>query len=309
MALRTPKNTGRAAGAKEFGAKHVTTELIGFSDADSLPERSAISQMVGFFNDPKVGAVTSRVFVGNSKNFLSRIQAIEYKIIAFTRKLLGFLDSIYVATGPLSIYPKKAFDDVGGFDMANLTEDIELTWHLVSKGWKVEMSVPAVVRSHVPTTVRSWFHQRIRWNVGGMQTVSKYRKKIGQCGMLGLFIMPLFVLSWFIGLTGLAFLGYRFFNFVVTRYLITMFSVEAQVALVSMQDINLNPSILFLFGMLLFAAGLLYTITALMHSKEQGRIIGHRIRDIFIYSFFYLLMYPPLLIISFFKFMRGYNTW
>ena len=67
--------------------------------------------------------------------------------------------------------------------------------------------------------------------------------------------------------------------------------------------------ILFFFGMLLFALGMMYTLTALMHSKEKGKIIGYRVRDIFIYSIFYLVMYPPLLIVAFYKYMRGYSEW
>ncbi len=309
IALQTPKNTGKASGAKNFGIKYVDTELIGFSDADSLPNQNAISKMIGVFNDVKVGGVTSRVFVSNPTNYLTRIQSIEFKIIAFTRKLLEFLDAIYVTTGPLSIYRKEAFDEVGGFDENNLTEDIELTWHLVSKGWKVKMSIPAIVRSSVQKTIKTWFHQRIRWNVGGIQTVAKYRKKFLQTGMLGVFIMPFFILSWFLGLTGLMFLAYRLIKFIMIKWLITQYSVAAQVALVSMDNFSLNPSILFLFGMILFSLGLGYTIIALSYSKESGRIVGYRIRDIFIYSFFYLLVYPPLLIVSFYKYLRGYDTW
>jgi cellulose synthase/poly-beta-1,6-N-acetylglucosamine synthase-like glycosyltransferase len=309
IALQTPKNTGCAAGAKNFGVKYVKTEMIGFSDADSLPNKDAISKMIGFFNDPKVGGVTSRVFVGNPKNYLARIQAIEYKIIAFTRKLLGFLDSIYVTNGPLSIYRKTAFDQTGGFSETNMTEDIELTWHLVSKGWKIKMSIPAIIRSEVPTTVKAWFRQRIRWNVGGIQTVSQYRNKILECGMLGYFIIPFFVLSWFLGLTGLFFLAYRLSKYLITKFLIAKYSIAAQVAIVSMEDIKLNPSILFIFGLALFTLGIAYTTTALIQSKEKGRITGHPLRDIFIYSFFYLLMYPPLLIVSFYKYFRGYSTW
>ena len=265
--------------------------------------------MTGFFNDPKVGGVTSRVFVNSAKNFLTKSQAIEYKIIAFTRKLLGFLESIYVTNGPLSIYRKKAFDQTGGFDSSNMTEDIEITWHLVSLGWKIHMSIPAIVRSYVPTTIRTWFHQRIRWNVGGIQTVAKYRKKFFQCGMLGLFILPFFILSWLLGLTGLFFLTYRFAKYIMVKFLVAKYSVAAHVALVSMEDFSLNPSILFFFGAILFSLGIIYAITALMYSKENGRIIGHPIRDIFIYSIFYLLMYPPLLIVSFYKYLRGYDEW
>jgi len=307
MAVQTPKNTGRAAGAKNFGAKFVKTELIGFSDADSYPEKDAISKMIGFFNDKKMGAVTSRVLVSNKKNKLAKIQAIEYKIIAFTRKLLGFLESIYVTNGPLSIYRKSAFDDVGGFDINNLTEDIEITWHFVSKGWKVEMAIPSVAFTNVPTNIKSWFKQRVRWNIGGLQTISKYKSKFFQCGMLGLFIMPFFIMSWFLGITGLFFLVYRLGRYLIGKILVAKYSVASQVALVRYEDLSLNPSILFFFGLVLFALGFTYTIIAMAYSRENN--FKHRVHDIFIYSIFYLLAYPPLLIISFYKFMKGENKW
>ena len=54
FACQTPKNTGCAAGAKNFGAKFVNTELIGFSDGDSFPEKDAISNMVGFLMTKKL---------------------------------------------------------------------------------------------------------------------------------------------------------------------------------------------------------------------------------------------------------------
>ncbi len=307
--VKTPKNTGNAAGAKNYGSKFVKTELIGFSDDDSIPQKTAISKMVGFFNDAKVGAVTSRVLITGKKNFLTESQAIEYKIIAFTRKLLGFLESIYVTNGPLSIYRKTAFDEVNGFDEKNLTEDIEITWHFVAKGWKVQMAIPAIAYTHPPSKVKAWFKQRIRWNVGGLQTVAKYRKQFLNTGMLGLFIMPFFIFSWFLGITGLFFLTYRFSQYLIMKYLVTKYSIIADVPLITAKELTLNPSILFFFGMLLFALGLIYTLVGLVYSKEEGRFTGHKIRDIFIYSIFYLLMYPPLLIWSFYKYLRGYNKW
>jgi len=308
MALRTPKNTGRAAGSKNYGAKFVKTELIGFSDADSIPRKDAISKMVGFFNDPKMGAVTSRVLVLNRKRRLSKIQAVEYKVIAFTRKLLGFLDSIYVTNGPLSIYRKKAYDQVRGFDIKNMTEDIEITWHFVSKGWKVQIAIPAKVYTVVPTTIKGWFRQRIRWNIGGIQTILKYRRKFLQCGMLGIFIMPFFVLSWILGITGLFFLGYRLTKYLMMKFLVAKYSVVAQVALVSMKDFSLNPTILFFFGVVLFVLTMAYLFLALAYSREI-EFKRHSLCDIFIYPFFYLMVYPPLVLLSIYKYLRGYNTW
>jgi len=44
----------------------------------------------------------------------------------------------------------------------------------------------------------------------------------------------------------------------------------------------------------------------LFYSKEKSRT---SILDIFIYAFFYLLMYPPLLIISFYKLIKKDMKW
>ena len=308
-AYRIPKKSGRAAGPKNYGLKFANTELVAFSDSDSFPNKNAVSKMVGFFNDPKVGGVTSRVLVENPNNQLSRSQALEYKIIAFTRKLLEFIEGIYVTNGPLSIYRKEALDDVKGFDEKNLTEDIELTWAIIAKDWKVRMAMSAVVKSKVPEKIKIWFKQRIRWNVGGIQTIAKYKKLFFRKNILGYFIIPFFTFSWFIGLTGLFFLAYRLFKHISMKLLVAQYSVASEVALITMDNFKLNPSILFLFGILLLTLGLLYTVLGLFYSKEKGRITGHPVQDIFIYSIFYLLMYPPLLVVSFYKYMRGYNEW
>jgi len=138
LAVKTPKNTGKAGGAKNYGAKFVNTDLIGFTDADSYPQESAIRKMIGFFDNEKTGAVTSMVLVKKREKLIEKLQAIEYKIIAFTRRLLGFVDAIYVTPGPLSIYRKSVFEEVGGFDEKNLTEDIEITWHLILKKYKLK---------------------------------------------------------------------------------------------------------------------------------------------------------------------------
>lgn len=308
VALRTPKNTGKAAGAKNYGAKHVKTELIGFSDADSFPQKNAIEKMVGFFNDEKVGAVTSRVLVKNNKKYLEKAQGIEYKVIAFERKLLGFLDAIYVTNGPLSIYRKKAFDDVNGFDENNLTEDIEITWHFVGNGWKVHMALDAVVFTVVPNTVKAWFKQRVRWNVGGIQTIAKYKKTFFKHGMLGYFILPFFITGWVIGIVGMFFLIYRAYRNILVRSLTITKSATAEVALITFREVQLIPNVMWFFGGILLICGFIYTLTGLIHAghKDAPR---PSLLDIFIYAFFYLLMYPPLLIYSMYKSLRGYSSW
>jgi len=308
IACQTPKNTGCAAGAKNYGAKFVDTEVIGFSDADSFPEKKAISSMIGFFSNPRIGAVTSRVLVQNRNTFLSRLQAIEYKVIAFTRKLLGFVGGIYVTNGPLSIYRKEAFDKVGGFDESNMTEDIEITWHIVKEGYLVKMALAAKVYTVVPETLKVWIRQRIRWNVGGLQTIVHYSKYWLKCGMLGTFILPFFTFSWLIAIFGLFILIYRVSRAMIVRYLATSYSVQAQTAILSMRDLNLSPNILVFFGVATLVMSLSFTGLALLYSKEQ-QFKRHGLIGVLIYMFIYLLLYPVVLVTSIYKYLRGYRSW
>lgn len=307
-AVQTPKNTGNAAGAKNFGAKFVDTELICFTDADSYPDRDSISKMIGHFDDPKVGAATSMILVKNKNNFLEKVQAIEYKMIAFTRRLLSFVEAIYVTPGPLAIYRKTAFDKIGGFDQKNLTEDIEITWHLVAAGYVIKMSSASRVYTVAPKKFKVWFKQRIRWNIGGIQTINKYKGHFRKAGMLGNFILPYFIFNWVLGVVGISVLVYRVFRTIVVRYLATTYSVQSQVSVLSLSDINMTPSVLVFFGVSSLIMNLFLVAMALSKSGEKTHK-KDRLFNVLFYMFFYLLAYPVILFTSIFRFIFGKTTW
>ncbi|MEK6829995.1 MAG: glycosyltransferase [Nanoarchaeota archaeon] len=308
VALQTPKNTGRAANAKNYGAKFAKTELIGFTDADSFPEKDALSKAVGFFNDQRVAGVTALILSKNRKNAIEKLQSLEYKVIAFTRKLLGFLEAIYVTPGPMAIYRKKLFDEIGGFDEENITEDIEITWNLISRGYRVEMSMSSKILTVVPNNIKQWYRQRVRWNIGGMQTIGKYKRLFLKKGSLGSFILPFFVLSWIIGVVGLAILAYNFGRRIFVNYLSTLYSVEAQIAILRLREINLTPSILSFYGIFLFIIGLAFTIFVISFIKEKD----YKKEGILIlagYAVFYLSTYPIILIASVYNYLKGRYIW
>lgn len=308
-AVQTPKNTGCAAGSKNYGAQFIDSELIVFGDADSFPEKGSVGKTVGFFDEPNVAAVTSNVLVKNRTNTLLMLQAVEYIVIKFTRKLLEFIGSIYVTPGPLAVYRKSVFDEIKGFDDNNITEDIEITWRILSKGYDVKMSTPSKVYAESPETFGAWFQQRIRWNLGGLQCVFKYGKSFGRKGMLGAFVLPFFSFSWILGALGLAMLIYRVIRSIIVRILLTSNSVDANVAILSLKDISLNPSILAYIGSILFVLSVAYSLIALFSIKERKEFKRPTLLTFIIYEFFYLLMYPVVLVTSGYKFARGDIRW
>jgi len=305
--LLNKKNSGKAD-SLNYGIKNAKGELIGVVDADSFPDKDAIRKMVGFFNDDKVGVVTSAVAVKNTDRFLEKVQAIEYTVIAWTRKLLDFIDCVYVTPGPLSIYRKSILKEIGGFDINNMTEDIEIAWNIIHHGYTTKMCLSAQAETVAPSFYKHWLKQRIRWNVGGFQTIKKYKTDFLKKGSLGSFILPFFVLSLVIGVVGLSIFAYLIIKRIVTSLLLTTYAVKADVALISLQELNLNPTILHFFGFSLFILGIVFVFLALIFMKRDI-IKKINIFNLVFYSLIYLTTYPIILIVSIYKYFRGGYTW
>ena len=301
------KNSGKADSLNQ-ALKIVKGELVAIVDADSFPDKEALHSMIGYFEDEKVGAVTTRILVRNKNNFLRKMQAIEYKVIAFTRNILGFLDSIYVTPGPLALYRKSALSKIKGFDSKNMTEDIEATWHLIHDGYKVRMSFISKVTTVAPDTLKKWFTQRIRWNIGGYQTILKYKHCFFRKGILGLFILPLFSISLVLGVFGLSLFIYKISIRILSSYLSTKYSMAAQTAVFVFEDISFNPSVLNFLGIILFILGLAFVFFALRlvnkHIKEKESFFS-----VIFYLLVYIVLRPIVLIVSLYKFLRGKYSW
>jgi len=308
--LVNEKNSGGAAYPLNRGIKAAKYDVIAVADADSTPERDALIKMIGFLQAEKdVAAVTCAVLVKEPKTFIQKMQAIEYASIAFSRKLLDFLDSVYVTPGPFAIYKKSALFEAGLFDTKNLTQDIEIVWNLISKGYKARMCLSAVVFSSSPPTIKKWFKQRIRWNIGGTQTILKYRKLFFKRGMLGYFIIPFFTFSLILGLMGLSLFTYLFIIRTISFYLVTKYSVYADTSILRFQEFSFLPSVLNYFGFVLFALGLWFTFFTLSGIKKTGKFDSQNIFNVLIYSLIYLTVYPITLITALYKMIRGRYTW
>lgn len=308
LEVYTKENEGSKAGALNFALKKVDTEIFGVVDADSYPSSDALGKMVGFFDDPKTGAVTCVFVPRESGKFIEKLQAIEYNVIAFTRKLLDYVDAIYVTPGPLALYRKKILDKIGGFDMHNMTEDIEATWRLAYEGYNRRMCLATRATTTVPTKIKAWYRQRRRWNIGGLQCIAKYKRCFLKRGMLGFFILPFFVLQLTLGLIGLSIFLYLTISRFITNFLYTKYSVVAGTPVVTMNQLMITPSFLNYLGVVLFILGVAFTIMVLYVLKDRVLKKQNFFNMIF-YFIFYLGIYPFIMISALYHFIRGGTKW
>ncbi|MBX4196361.1 glycosyltransferase [Candidatus Pacearchaeota archaeon] len=303
------KNSGGAAEPTNIGIKAAQHAYIAVTDADSTPDSDALIKMIGFLQqDASVGAVTCSVLAKNPHTFIQKLQAIEYAVIAFNRKLLDAVDSVYVTPGPFALYRKSALVEVGLFDTKNMTQDIEIVWRLLSHGYKARMCLAARVYSETPRKFTAWFKQRIRWNIGGTQTLIRYKNMMFRKGMLGLFVIPFFSFSLFLGVMGIAIFTYLWSRRFIVSYLSTKYSLYASTAVVRMSDLSFAPSILNFFGALLFLLGIWLTFFSLI-SMQQTKLRHANVFNVLFYLIFYLTIQPFIMITALYKLAWGRYSW
>ncbi len=307
LELVNKKNTGKANSLNK-GIKMAKGELVVVVDADSYPDKDSFTKLVGFFDDEKVGAATCVIVPRNRNKFIEKMQVIEYNVIAFTRKLFDYIDAIYVTPGPLAIYRKSALEKIGGFDTKNMTEDIEITWRLIHAGYKRRMCLSVNATTIVPSNIKAWYRQRRRWNVGGLQCISKYKKEFLKKGMLGVFVLPLFIFQFFLGVLGLGVFLYLITTRTLSNFLFVKYSVSVGVPLITMGDLYITPSFLNYLGIILFAVGGIFTLLVLSIMKKTV-LKKQNIFNILFYSGIYLSIYPFIAISAVYNYFKRDKRW
>lgn len=295
-------NLGKAESLNKAIAR-AKGDLIAVVDSDSFPSKDSLKKLTGFFTNPKMGAVTSFVRVRNREhNFFAKIQSIEYLILGWSRKLLDFIDSVYVTNGPLSLYRKSYVKKVGGFDKNTVTEDIDITWNMLYHGYKTGMCLDADVSTVAPVKFKVWFKQRTRWGLGGLQAIAKYRRMFFKKGMFGIFILPFVSLSIIISMFTFLFSMYLILRFLMTRLLTTGYSIAADTAILRMQDINLYPSVILFFLFVLFTLSMTYNWYVLKKTKYEHNLNMASFLNVVFYIILYLAFYPAVWFFSIYRF-------
>ncbi len=301
-------NEGRAACTVNYGIKNAKGEIIACIDGDSIPEKDSLIKAVQFFEDNNVAGVTTSVLVKNANNLIEKLQRIEYSLLVLSRKLMERLNVIYVTPGPMALYRKDIILKLGGFDTKIMTEDIEIAWRLLSNGYKIKMSIDSKVYTDVPDTFGSWWHQRIRWNVGGAQTAIKYFgyffKKPSN---IGNFLLPLFTLSYALTLLGLIIFFYLA-SMLAYNFIFVYLKSALMGAGIFRFSFMIAPDILILLGGFAFFASMLWLKLSL--DALKGEISARSaLPEFLVYLLFYIAIHPFNLIVSTWKLLRKSYTW
>ena len=284
------KNEGKAS-ALNFALRRCTTEFVGALDADSYVKKDALKKIIGYFElSPKIMAVTPSLKVHKPKNFLQKIQRIEYLIGVFLRKIFAMLGSIHVTPGPFTIYRKSFFDKYGHYDENNLTEDIEVALRIQKHNYYIENSVDAEVFTISPSKFAPLYRQRLRWYIGFFENTWKYKELFSRkYGNLGLFILPASFFSVFLVIISLIYFGYRLIDNTI-QYIINFYSIGFDFKTLLNFNIDfylINTDSLMFLSLLSILVGIMIAYFAKYVSMEKPSIKSHYV----IYAVTYWILF------------------
>ncbi len=209
------KNQGKAKSLNDALAI-LKGEYFACLDADSFVDKETLKKMVFMFQkgDPKLAIVTPAMRIKEPNNLIQKFQRVEYIVAMFIHRLMGHLDSIYVAPGPFSLYKTEVIRKLGGFEVGNLVEDQEIAYRVQKHHYRLRQCPDGYVFTIGPDNMKGFYKQRNRWFKGSILNIFKYKNIImnKKYGDFGVVMMPLNMASFFLSI------GAVFFFFYFTFY-------------------------------------------------------------------------------------------
>lgn len=176
------------------GLSHAEGEFVACLDADSLVDPQALRCMLPYFMDSEnVAVVTPIMLVKKPKNLLQRLQKYEYIVSMFIKRVASYINCIYVAPGPFSVYRTGTLRNIGGFDRKAIAEDMEIVYRLQKSHYEARQCLEGGFSyALAPGTLRDLYRQRQRWYGGSLSNIYNYRKLAlnRRYGDFGFFQMP-----------------------------------------------------------------------------------------------------------------------
>jgi cellulose synthase/poly-beta-1,6-N-acetylglucosamine synthase-like glycosyltransferase len=241
---RTGGKGGKAAALKD-AMELVETEVILIFDADYIPGKGLIKQLVAPFFDPEVGGVMGRVVPLNvGTNLLTRLLDLErsggYQVDQQARMNLRLVPQ---HGGTVAGVRLSALREIGGWNDNSLTEDTDLTYRLLLAGWKTVYQNRSECYEEVPETWQVRIKQIMRWAKGHNQAMVAYglellfgkhratlRERIDGFLLLGVYAMaPLTMIAWLLAL-GLFYEGVAPFQGIVALLAFTAYAATGNFA-------------------------------------------------------------------------------
>lgn len=147
-------------------------EFLVIYDAEDVPDPLQLRHAVHLFSrsSHEVACLQARLVIDNTHDsWLTRFFTIEYcQLFDAFNPMLARLRLPLPLGGTSNHFRTAVLRDVMGWDAWNVTEDADLGFRLMQKGYVIA-DLPSSTYEEAPSELKSWLYQRTRWLKGWMQ--------------------------------------------------------------------------------------------------------------------------------------------
>lgn len=216
-------------------------EIIIKNDCDLILEKDSIKEIVKYFSDPRIGAVSGAVSVSNQCDVEKGYRSIYDRL----RVAEANLDSTYIFN-TFCAFRKNLIEPI---DTKSVADDAELALKIRKKGYRIVFCPEAIAYEASPTTIRERINQKSRRAQGQIKLIFQNLKFLfnPRFGKFGLVVFPA-----------------NFFMMILSPWLFLAIAV--------LGVLYLSTIFGFLFALLMFAA--VASLGLLVYLKAKPRILA-----------------------------------
>ena len=195
--------------AKAGNLNHALTktdgEFVVVFDTDHIPVTSFLTETMPFFTDPRMGFVQTPHHFYNQDIFQRALGTgvrIPNEQDLFNHAIQGgrhrWGGAFFVGSG--AVFRRSAIQEINGFNLMSITEDIHTSQHLHARGWKSAFVDKDLAVGLTAENLSSYIVQRRRWMLGCLQIFFKdtplsckglpLRHRLGYFASLYYFLFP-----------------------------------------------------------------------------------------------------------------------
>ena len=182
--------TGFKAGALQLAMQHSHGEFISLFDADYVPPRSFLKQMIPYlYLDEGAAFAQARwTYLDGQFSWFAKAISLAIDIYAYVDQRARSVGNLLAHfSGTCGVFRRVAIEDVGGWTSDSLTEDLDLSIRLHLRGWRY-IYVPSVAcPGEIPRSFDGLKLQQFRWAQGFSECLRRYAGAIVRSKKLGFF--------------------------------------------------------------------------------------------------------------------------
>ena len=174
--LRRGNRDGFKAGALQAALNRTEEEFIAIFDADFIPSEDFLLHTIPYFvQDERLGIIQSRwAHLNRDYNLLTKAIALGIDVHFLIEQTGRYAAECFQNfNGSGGVLRKKAILEAGGWQADTLAEDLDLSYRMQGRGYKILYLKDLQSSAEVPLTVPSFKKQQGRWACGSLRTARK----------------------------------------------------------------------------------------------------------------------------------------